>query len=404
MSAKRKNSLHQQVRRAYSQDALTHVLTLPEAEFGREFNMQTTEVEQRGWTSGWKKGDPIDDAPNDYYHFRDNGSHVLAVAHLDTVVRPQGRVPVFHNTASGPAVVSGALDDRLGAYVILRLLPELGVNCDWLLTVGEEDGQSTASFFDPGKTYDHVIEFDRAGTDVVMYQYEDRDSRAAVQASGAKMGHGSFSDICYLEQLGVKAFNWGVGYDGNYHSEKGYAILCNTFAMVAKYLRFHTQNAGIAMPHEFAPVVERSFGGGLYDSGAGASAARYYHGDTRDYGEDCDLCGAYLSVDPETLVCSICRSCSECGRDELSHRAGCLAVRTRDDDAAYEEWVAEHYGKAEPAAKPLAIAAPGLVTPLAIAAPGETFAQRYPGVVALTKAPVITTPGGITSDEITSAS
>jgi len=289
-----KNSFTRQVRRAYNQDTLARILTLPERKFGRAFGMQTVRVEQR---SSWRSSD----RPEDYYHFRDNGSSVLAVAHLDTVVRRDRRTPRFSATERGPLVVSGALDDRLGAYVILKLLPELGVTCDWLLTVGEESGQSTAEHFKPGKDYDWVIEFDRGGTDVVMYQYEDRASRRAVEASGAVMGHGSYSDIAYLEHLGVKAFNWGVGYQGDYHSERGYAYLGNTFAMTAKYLRFHEQNAGTAMPHE----PERYSGYSRYD----------------DYYGDCDVCFAEESVDSVTGYCLECGACQDCGQIE---NKGCM--------------------------------------------------------------------------------
>jgi hypothetical protein len=317
MTARRKNSAVKQVRRAYKQEELAHILTLPEAEFGAEFGMKTTEVDQFPW-----RGKPSE---SDYYHFKDNGSRVLAVAHLDTVVRPKGRVPAFHDTRSGPAVVSGALDDRLGAYVITKLLPALGVNHDVLLTVGEEDGQSTASFFKPEKEYDHIIEFDRAGTDVVMYQYEDRASREAVQASGARVGQGSFSDICYLEQAGVKAFNWGVGYGGNYHSEKGYAILPDTFSMVAKYLKFNAQNAGISMPH----TAEDRFG-------------------RRDEGKfDCELCGAFGTVDYFSLVCEYCRCCADCGRDELACVCSDVTSAIARDDTAYERWLAQRAMSAE---------------------------------------------------------
>jgi hypothetical protein len=228
------------VRQAYRQHMLAQVCTLPEENFGPAFGMQTVRTDGR--------------APDDYYHYRDNGSRVLAVAHLDTVVARNRRAPRFSNTKDGPLVVSGALDDRLGAYVILGLLPKLGVNCDVLLTVGEEQAASTAEHFQPSKDYDWIIEFDRAGTDVVMYQYEDGPSCRAVEAAGAQVGFGSFSDIAYLEHLGVKAFNWGVGYEGNYHSVNGYAYLNDTFAMVARYMRFHEQNAGAVMPHEPAPL------------------------------------------------------------------------------------------------------------------------------------------------------
>ena len=282
----RRNALAHTVRRAYRQDELARICTLPEHEFGRAFGLETIRV-----TSRWAPGG------EDYYHFRDNGSRVLAVAHLDTVVRPEGRIPRFAAAKAGPLVVSGALDDRLGAYVILRLLPALGVTCDWLLTVGEESCASTAEFFEPARDYDWVIEFDRMGTDVVMYQYEDEDSRHTVAAAGAQVGQGSFSDITSLEHLGVKAFNWGVGYRGDYHSEKGYALLNDTFAMTAKYLRFHAQNAGTAMPHDSDDSYYRGYGG-----------ERSY-----DYYYDCDTCGGKDAVDSVTWYCTDCGACADCG-------------------------------------------------------------------------------------------
>jgi hypothetical protein len=302
--SRNKKTLTQKVRGAYCQDTLTRILTLPEDEFGAEFGMQTIEAPQR-WRPAWLSESSPQSAGDDFYHFRDNSSPVLAVAHLDTVVRPKGRVPHFRGTRSGPFVRSGALDDRLGAYVILDLLPKMGITCDWLFTTGEEMGQSTASSFTPGKEYDHVIEFDRGGTDVVMYQYDDAASRKLVQASGAAMGHGSFSDIAYLEHLRVKCLNWGVGYEGNYHSADGFAYLDNTFAMVAKYLRFHALYAGMAMPHEPAPEVPYYSSYSLYGSGS-------YHG-AQDEWPDCDMCGAFGTVDPEMRTCTICLGCQDCG-------------------------------------------------------------------------------------------
>lgn len=306
MPARKKSPVRRAIERAYSKDALARICTLPENSFGAEFGMQTAEVDQYPWQpwgkGAWKKDatgtyQPPAPAARDYYHFRDNGSSVLAVAHLDTVVTPGFRAPRFSSTRGGPLVRSGALDDRLGAYVILDLLPRLGVTHDWLLTVGEESGQSTAGFFTPPKDYDWIIEFDRAGTDVVMYQYEDAASRAAVQACGAPVGKGSFSDICYLDALGVKAFNWGVGYRGDYHSPHGYAYLSDTFAMAAKYLAFHEQNAGTAMSHvpSLAP----------------------HHRHANDDGYDCELCYAPGAVDISTLICAQCRCCGSCGQDEL---------------------------------------------------------------------------------------
>jgi hypothetical protein len=287
----RKNSLARQARRAYRQGDLARICTLREDRFGRAFGMQTVRVEPKWKSYGSGR-------PEDYYHFRDNNSSVLAVAHLDTVVSQEGRTPRFRATEKGPLIVSGALDDRLGAYVILNLLPKLGVTCDWLLTVGEESGASTAESFDSrGKKYDWMIEFDRAGTDVVMYQYEDRASERLVEAAGAVMGSGSFSDVAYLEHLDVKGFNWGVGYRGDYHSERGYAYLDDTFRMVAKYLRFHEQNAGTHMPHE-PERASRSYGSsGRHDKD------EYYR---------CDSCGE-RAVDSVTWYCTFCGLCADCG-------------------------------------------------------------------------------------------
>lgn len=221
---------------AFSREALARVCAMGEDDFADAYDLKRVAVDQP--------------APEDFYLYRDNGARVLAVAHLDTVGLAHQRGAHFLDTEAGPVVFSRALDDRLGAYIILELLPALGVEFDILLTVGEESGLSTASFFDTDKHYDYMIEFDRGGTDVVMYQYDDDDTRAAVRAAGARVGEGSFSDIAYLEHLGIKGFNWGVGYR-DYHGPRAHAYLDDTFDMVARYLKFHRQNAGVHMPHEY---------------------------------------------------------------------------------------------------------------------------------------------------------
>jgi hypothetical protein len=239
-----------EVAAAFSPTALKHICEMHEDDFAEAFEMVYVPVLQK--------------EPDDFYLFRDNGSSVLAVAHLDTVGDHWERTARFVETEDGPVIFSRALDDRLGAYVILDLLPALGITYDILLTVGEESGRSTASFFEPDKEYDWVIEFDRGGTDVVMYEYEDRETEELVKATGAKVGVGSFSDICYLEHLGVKAFNWGVGYQ-QYHGPRAHAFLWDTFSMVAKYLTFHDDNAGTVLPHEPRPsswYTSRWYGSG----------------------------------------------------------------------------------------------------------------------------------------------
>lgn len=243
----------QRVREAFSRKALKRICQMQEHQFGEAYGMTKYVTDEQK-------------APSDYFFYRNTGSRVLAVAHLDTVVTHDRRQTSFAETAAGLVVHSGALDDRLGAYIILDLLPKLGLNYDVLLTTGEEKGQSTAAFFvepiiEDGQ-YDWLIEFDRGGTDVVMYCYDNAETRQMVRDCGATPGWGSFSDIAYLEHLGIKGFNWGVGYQ-DYHTVRGYAFLEDTFKMVAYYLNFHEQNEGTYMIHykKPAPTYGGSRGG-----------------------------------------------------------------------------------------------------------------------------------------------
>lgn len=260
----------------FSPEVLAAVCAAPEDSFPHAFNLERVDVsdEATRWDADW-------------YAFRDNGADILAVAHLDTVADAKSRQARFLETESGLVVFSRALDDRLGAYTILDMLPRLGITTDILLTVGEESACSTAEFFDPGeKEYKWVIEFDRGGRDVVMYQYDDDDTRALVKESGARVGEGSFSDIAYLEHLGVKCFNWGVGYQ-DYHSDRSHAFLDDTFEMVSYFLDFYGLNADTYLPH----VSKPSSWGGLrrYDWGSMGKATEDLNVDWSEYEGDEDL-------------------------------------------------------------------------------------------------------------------
>lgn len=227
-----------EIESAFSRKDLKRICEADERSFGDAYDMQVVYVLDQP-------------APDNFYFYRDNGSNVLAVAHLDTVAGGDDRTCRFVVTEGGGTVVfSRALDDRLGAYIILELLPKLGLQYDILLTVGEESGLSTAAYFEPPKDkhYDYMIEFDRGGTDVVMYQYDDAEVRGLVKESGARVGTGSFSDISYLDHLEIKGYNWGVGYR-DYHGPRAHAFLDDTFRMVNYYLTFAEQNEGVYMPH-----------------------------------------------------------------------------------------------------------------------------------------------------------
>jgi hypothetical protein len=242
MSKQQEPTAYTKVRRAFDKDGLKHICEMHESEFADLYMLDTYEVGQA--------------APDDFYLHKDNGSDILAVAHLDTVGLHKERTARFVQTEGGPVIFSRALDDRLGAYTILELLPVMGINVDILLTVGEEQGCSTAAFFEPQKEYNWGIEFDRGGTDVVTYQYEDKNTTALVQAVGPRVGVGAFSDISYLEHLEIKCFNWGVGYR-DYHGPRAHAYLEDYWSMIAAYTGFHEANADTYLPHE----MERAYGG-----------------------------------------------------------------------------------------------------------------------------------------------
>jgi hypothetical protein len=114
----------------------------------------------------------------------------------------------------------------------------LGVKCDVLLTEGEEMGRSTASDFEAGKKYNWMFSFDRRGTDVVLYDYEDEDDwHDAIQNSSFKIGWGTFSDISSLRHLGVCGMNVGTGYQFE-HTDRCHAMLKDTLMMAYKFVNF----------------------------------------------------------------------------------------------------------------------------------------------------------------------
>jgi hypothetical protein len=181
--------------------------------------------------------------PQGDYVFHDQGAAVLGVAHLDTVL------PGVHFAHEGDRVFSPALDDRLGVYLLTNLLPNLGVHSDVLLTDGEERGMSTAQWFVPPRKYNWMFSFDRAGTDVVMYQYDTPECRSLLKDAGFRVGIGSFSDISYLGFLGCKGFNFGCGYHRQHHADC-FADLRETQEMVTGFVRFWERHKGTLLLHQ----------------------------------------------------------------------------------------------------------------------------------------------------------
>jgi hypothetical protein len=184
------------------------------------------------------------DTPDGVMIYKDNGANVLAVAHLDNVMFTEPKLTHFKRDA---IINCPQLDDRLGTWVILDVLPSIGLHYDVLLTDSEEIGRSTASYFKSPKQYNWIFEFDRRGTDVVMYQYETRKACTRLRKAGFEVGYGSFSDISCLEGLGVQGFNFGVGYHCE-HSKACFARLSDTVKQVDKFGKFFDKWQNVKMP------------------------------------------------------------------------------------------------------------------------------------------------------------
>lgn len=171
------------------------------------------------------------------YRFVDRGANILVVAHCDTVLRPPRRKDIV---VKNRVLHSPCLDDRLGVYIALCVLPHLGIKADVLLTDDEEIGASTAQLFKPTKMYNWICELDRAGTDVVTYGMDSTRWLEALTNAGWEVGWGSFSDICFLD-ADACMMNLGIGYY-NAHKQDSFVNLKETETQLTKFVEFYTVN------------------------------------------------------------------------------------------------------------------------------------------------------------------
>jgi len=196
----------------------------------------------------------IADTPHGPLIHIDRGGDVLAIVHLDTV---GNTTPKW----KGSRVQCTQLDDRLGLWVILDLLPSLtNVKYDILLTDSEEIGESTAQYLESEymptqKTYNWVFSFDRAGDDCVLYSYEDDTTENLITSYGWVCGMGAFSDICSVEHLGIKGFNFGTGYHQQ-HSPACHADIRETIVNAKKFVGFLEGEHTTLLPHVMVEYVE----------------------------------------------------------------------------------------------------------------------------------------------------
>ena len=173
----------------------------------------------------------------------DRNGPVLMVAHVDTVLMPGKKAGI-----RGDRLYHNAVDNRLGVYLGMELLPSLGIEVDLLLTTGEEEGYSTAAVFRTRKRYHWMFSFDRKGEDVVLYQYERPSLVATLREAGFAVGQGSYSCIAELEHLGCCGMNFGCGmYD--YHSEGAYCDLAALGRQLRRFSAFYRKYSATSLPH-----------------------------------------------------------------------------------------------------------------------------------------------------------
>jgi hypothetical protein len=223
------------------------------------------------------------------FHERSKETKLLAVAHLDCVIYSKC-------TVTDSTIYTPQLDDRLGAYIILDLLPMFGFfDYDILLTTDEEIGASTASEFRTTKQYNWVFEFDRYGKDdVALYQFGDAKTDRLIEENTNMMASvGSFTDICEFSDLGCKAFNWACGYH-NHHTTNCFAHIKDVLYCVNEFLDFAGKFKDVHLPHRkedeaYSGAISSWYRGSDYDS-----HDSYQNWKDSISKETCDMCSRDL--------------------------------------------------------------------------------------------------------------
>lgn len=199
-------------------------------------------------------------ADGDQYGFTDNNSKILAVCHADYVANIGRHFGFCHVDDWDTLVFSPQLDDRLGVYTILYVLPALlKTRFDILITDKEEIGQSTAGLFKTDKQYNWMFSFDRRENQTVMYKF-DTCMRPSVSKHFGTPGVGSFSDICRLGHLGCGGFNVATGYSKE-HSETCFASMKQWAKSVINFIGFYNEYKDTHFAFKEPVYTTSSYGG-----------------------------------------------------------------------------------------------------------------------------------------------
>lgn len=224
------------------------------------FNYSTMETVFNADFEWFSQFGPIIESDNGQRHiFVDNGADILAVAHLDTVNDSKHFIRVEGLGEHQWTVFSTRCDDRLGAYLLIDVLPQFGLHYDILFCDDEEKGKSSARNFVTEKQYKWVFEIDRRMDDVVTYGYSSTDWDNHLKKY-FDVGRGSVSDISYLEHLGCKAFNVGAGYENEHDGTFACFHPIITASQAGKLVQFYYDNRFEHFPHTkkvyTAPVAQ----------------------------------------------------------------------------------------------------------------------------------------------------
>jgi hypothetical protein len=268
------------------------------------------------------------------YVYIDNGSNVLAVAHVDTVedspryYYSADKKIIKYDILPSPKVenlkvTSIKLDDRLGVHLILDILPMMGINVDVLLTDDEEFAQSSAIAFVTDKVYNWAFSFDRRGIgEVVMYQYSsDLVAIKAVEDSGWYFGRGSYSDISDLD-IGCSCFNFSAGYM-NEHTDACFCQYDGVMYNAQLFKKFYNAHKDTRFPYTYTPKTIVKYDSKKWEDTTSTSTK--WTAENSDWKDDddwkkyskkyassyqeCSYCGKVHSTTYDTFGNPICDSC-----------------------------------------------------------------------------------------------
>lgn len=218
--------------------------------------------------------------------FRDLGGSVLFVAHLDTVLPPK----LIKRTKG--RIYGQGLDDRLGCHIAYNLSMELGA--DLLLTDLEESAETTM-FFQELKDYNWIVEFDRAGHDVVTYYLSSKVFDTEL-SKFFTIGVGSFTDICWADTTAC-CFNLGIGYR-NAHAADSYAQKGHMNTQIRLFKQFYNKNKDIKFVQDDAAK-----GNYRYDYMDYERSRNYLR---EGYDGECEFCGLPAVWCHSHLLCEDC--------------------------------------------------------------------------------------------------